>query len=227
MRVALVTGANRGIGLEISRQLAKKGMTVILTARDENKGAESAERLKGEGLDVIFHQLDVTNQDSINELRRFVVGKFGKISVLVNNAGVLYDLNETAMTVSIDTIHSTMEVNTFGPLQMCRAFLDCMDEPGSIVNVSSTMGQLETMDRYAPAYRMSKTCLNAVTRLISNSVDGKDIKVNCACPGWVKTEMGGPDAEKTTEEGADTIVWLALTPPSTGKFYRDREEIGW
>lgn len=233
-KVAVVTGANRGLGFEASRQLAKKGYQVILTSRDEAKGKAAAEKLQAEGLNVIFHPLDVTNDESSQQLANFIREQFGKLDVLVNNAAISIDSQTGANSVfdaKIDTLRQTMETNVYGVLRVTQALIELMKKQnyGRIVNVSSGAGQLTDMGSGYPAYRISKTALNALTRIFSNELQGKNILVNSVCPGWVKTDMGGPNAPRTPEQGVDTIVWLATLPDgsATGGFFRNRQPIDW
>ena len=233
-KVAVVTGANRGLGFEASRQLAKKGYQVVLTSRDEAKGKAAAEKLQAEGLNVIFHPLDVTNDESSQELANFIREQFGKLDVLVNNAAIYIDSQTSGNSVfdaKIDALRQTMETNVYGVLRVTQALIELMKKQnyGRIVNVSSGAGQLTDMGSGYPAYRISKTALNALTRIFSNELQGKNILVNSVCPGWVKTDMGGPNAPRTPEQGVDTIVWLATLPDegATGGFFRDRQPIDW
>jgi NAD(P)-dependent dehydrogenase (short-subunit alcohol dehydrogenase family) len=234
--IALVTGANRGIGLETCRQLAQRGLKVILTSRDPEKGRDAAGKLQGEGLDPIPHPLDVTDDESTAAAARFVQREFGRLDVLVNNAGVLLDPSNPrdreaagVFKTDLDRIRRTMEVNTYGPLRTCQALIPLMNGKGRVVNVSSGMGQLVDMEGGWPAYRMSKTALNALTRILADELKETRVKVNAVCPGWVKTDMGGPHAERTVEKGAETIVWLATLPDDgpTGGLFRDRQPIPW
>lgn len=233
-KVAVVTGGNRGLGFEASRQLAKKGYQVVLTSRDEAKGKAAAEKLQAEGLDVIFHALDVTNDESSQQLAEFLHEQFGKLDVLVNNAAIYIDSQTGGNSVfdaKIDTLRQTMETNVYGVLRVTQALIGLMQKQnyGRIVNVSSGAGQLTDMGSGVPTYRISKTALNALTRILANELQGKNILVNSVCPGWVKTDMGGPNAPRTPEQGVDTIVWLATLPDegATGGFFRDRQPIDW
>lgn len=233
-RVAVVTGANRGIGFETCRQLAKKKFQVILTSRDESKGKASIEQLQQESLDVLYHQLNVTDPESIAQLAKFIREKFGRLDVLVNNAGVYLDPSGEEGSVfkaKIDTLRATMETNVHGPLMLCQALVPLMKEHnyGRVVNVSSGAGQLSDMHSGYPSYRISKTALNALTRILADELKGTNVLVNSVCPGWVKTDMGGANAPRTPEQGADTIVWLATLPDDgpTGGFFRDRKPIDW
>jgi NAD(P)-dependent dehydrogenase (short-subunit alcohol dehydrogenase family) len=237
-RVAVVTGANRGLGIETCRQLAKQGLRVVLTSRDEGKGRKAAKALQGEGLEVSYHQLDVTDTGSAERLARDLKKEHRRADVLVNNAGVYLDRGDpgwaataSIATVRIETLRQTMETNVYGALRVTREIVPLMRERGygRIVNVSSGMGQLTEMNGGYPAYRISKTSLNALTRILSEELKGTDILVNSVCPGWVRTDMGGAEAPRTPEQGADTIVWLATLPAGgpTGGFFRDRKPIPW
>lgn len=231
-RIAVVTGANRGIGFETARQLAKQGVKVILTSREAAKGKEATEILQREGLETISHPLDVTSTESIKKLAEFVKAEWGKLDILVNNAGIFLDAGDSSIfNTPIETIRQTLETNVYAPLQLCQALIPLMQAQnyGRIVNVSSGMGQLSEMAGGCPGYRISKTALNAVTRILAAELQGTNISVNSICPGWVKTDMGGANAPRTPEQGADTIVWLATLPDSglTGGFFRDRQSIPW
>jgi len=240
-KVAVVTGGNRGIGLEISRQLAAKGFHVLLTARSAAKGSAAARSLQRAGLDVGFHKLDVTDTASIGRLASYIRKKYGRVDVLVNNAGIYLDgggwdasgesISESALSESVDKVRTTMETNLLGPYQLCQALLPMMAKrrDGRVVNVSSGSGQLSDMGGREAAYRMSKTALNAMTRIFAAELKGKGVLVNALCPGWVKTDMGGPNAKRSVAQGADTAVWLATLKKGgpTGGFFRDRKSIPW
>ncbi len=234
-KLAVVTGANRGIGFEVCRQLAKKDLQVILCSREESKGQEAASKLNQEGLDVQFHSLDVTSPESIDQLADFLEKQFGQLDVLVNNAGVWLDDSDSTdgsiFKTTISTLEKTLSVNLYAPLMLCQKLIPLMQKHsyGRVVNVSSGAGQLADMNIGYPSYRMSKTALNALTRIFANELKGSNILVNAVCPGWVKTDMGGPNAPRTPEQGADTIVWLATLPDNgpTSGFFRDRQPIAW
>lgn len=232
-RIAIVTGANRGIGFETVRQLALIGTKVILTARDEKKGKQSYEKLKKTG-DIKFHQLDVTDRESIKNLYEYIQKEFGRLDILVNNAGVYLDKNIEVLNVDLETVKRTMETNLYGPLLLSQTFIPLMEKNnyGRIVNVSSGMGQLKSFLGIGPAssgYRISKTSLNMLTCILSDAVRGYNILINSVCPGWVKTEMGGSNATRTTKQATDTIVWLATLSDNgpAGCFFRDRKIIEW
>jgi NAD(P)-dependent dehydrogenase (short-subunit alcohol dehydrogenase family) len=234
--IAVVTGANRGLGLETCRQLADLGLTVILTSRDRTKGQAAVDELRARGLDVTFHPLDVTDTESIRRLGGFIANEYGRIDVLVNNAGVFLDpiggndpSASSALRADIDTLRTTMETNLYGPLRMCQTLIPLMQGAGRVVNVSSGMAQLSEMNGGCPGYRFSKTALNALTRILADELQTTRIKVNSVCPGWVRTDMGGPNATRSVEEGAATIVWLATLGDDgpSGGFFRDKEPIPW
>lgn len=231
-RVALVTGGNRGIGFEICRQLAGHGLGVVLTARDPGKGRAAARKLQEEGLAVEFHRLDVTSCRSVRACVAAVAERRGRIDVLVNNAGILIDPRGSRFLDSkLDTYRDTFETNLIGPLQLAQAVLPLMkaNRYGRIVNVSSAQGQLAEMGPGTPAYRISKTALNALTRILAAEYTEQNILVNSMCPGWVRTGMGGDSAPRTPEEGADTALWLATLPDDgpNGGFFRERKAIAW
>ena len=237
-KVAVVTGSNRGIGFEVCRQLAKLGILVVLTSRDEEKGLAACKKLEKEELTVRYCPLDVTHAASVNQLVSFMQKEFGRCDILINNAGVFLDKNGPqdvdipgVFSAKIDTIRQTMETNVYGPLLLCQALIPLMGKNnyGRVVNISSGMGQLSEMNGGYPGYRISKTAINAVTRILNDEVQGNNILINSVCPGWVKTEMGGEGATRSVEEGADTVVWLATLPDggASGKFFRNRKEIPW
>ena len=237
-KMAVVTGANRGIGFEACRQLARRGMRVVLAARDETKERAAAERLKNEGLDVGFVRLDVSDGGSVGEFARQVTKDHGRVDVLVNNAGIMLEKHAaaergfpTVFTARIETLRETMETNVYGALRVVQTLRPLLPDTGDgarIINVSSGMGQLSDMNGGYAGYRLSKVGLNALTRILADELKGTAIRVNSICPGWVKTEMGGEGAHRSTEQGADTIVWLATEPKvPTGGFFRDRKAIPW
>ena len=231
-RLAVVTGGNRGIGYEICRQLARKGLRVVLTSRDPVKGGEARKKLEKEGLDVLNHPLDVTDQASVAAIVRYIESEYGRVDVLVNNAGILIDSRSTSvLREKEETFRTTLETNFFGALRMCQALVPLMQKNryGRVVNLSSGLGQLHDMGDGTPAYRVSKTALNALTRMVAKAVEGDNILVNSICPGWVRTDMGGPGASRSVERGAETAAWLAMLPHDgpTGGFFRDKKPIPW
>lgn len=230
-RIALVTGANRGIGLEVVRQLALRGFDALLGARDVRKGEAAADALKKEGLKVTNVPLDVTDARSVEAAARFVTEKFGRLDVLVNNAAILYDSWQRAAEADLETVREAFETNTLGPWRVSQAFLPLLRQSGHgrIVNVSSESGSLSSMGGGTPAYGVSKVALNALTRMLAAELRGSHVLVNSVCPGWVATEMGGAGAPRTVEEGAASVVWAATLPDSgpTGGFFRDGEPLAW
>jgi NAD(P)-dependent dehydrogenase (short-subunit alcohol dehydrogenase family) len=232
--IAVVTGAARGLGLETCRQLAERGDRVVLTARREAEGQAAVDGLASQGLDVRFHVLDVTDADSVRHLADDLRDWFGRIDRLVNNAGILPDpkpgtAESSVFAADFDTIRQAFETNTLGALRVCQALIPLMDGRGRVVNVSSGMGQLSEMNGCCPAYRLSKTGMNALTRILADELQDTQIKVNSVCPGWVRTDMGGPNAHLSVEEGARGIVWAATLPDDgpSGGFFRDGERIPW
>ena len=230
-RVALITGANRGIGLEIARQLARLGIIAVIGSRDLAKGQEAAESLRSEGLDAPVVQLDVNDQASIAKGVAEANSFFGRIDVLVNNAGILTDKTKLLLKIDPAEVEALFRSNTLGPLRMIQAVAPLMKERsyGRIVNMSSTLGQLKDMGAGYPGYRISKAALNALTRVAAAEFGPGNIKVNAMSPGWVKTDMGGPEATRTVAEGADTAVWLATLPDDgpSGGFFDSRKPIAW
>jgi NAD(P)-dependent dehydrogenase (short-subunit alcohol dehydrogenase family) len=228
-RTALVTGGNRGIGLEVCRQLAALGHRVVLGGRDLSKADAAARSLESDTVEPA--QLDVEDAASIRTLARALAARGAHVDVLVNNAAVLLDEGQLLATLAPDDLRRTFETNVFAPIAVTQAFLPGMLSRGfgRIVNVSSEAGQLASMGTYAPAYSISKTALNAFTRQLAAATRGTGVLVNSACPGWVRTDMGGPAAPRSVSEGADTIVWLATLGAKgpTGGFFSDRQPIPW
>jgi NAD(P)-dependent dehydrogenase (short-subunit alcohol dehydrogenase family) len=232
-RVSLVTGANRGIGLEIARQLAQSGNRVILGARNIAQGEAAARVLSSNGAKAFPAELDVTNEAAIEKLVHKISSDDGRLDILVNNAGILIDESDLPSETNPKTVRTTLETNLLGPWRLCQALIPLMKQNnyGRIVNVSSGAGALSEISGslYAPAYSISKTALNALTIMFASELRGSNILVNAVCPGWVRTDMGGTSAPRSVEEGADTAVWLATLPDNgpTGGFFRDRTRIEW
>jgi len=236
MRTAIVTGANRGVGREIAKQLVLLGYRVILTSRNELNGKRAVDELKQEtGVkmpgELVYHPLDVTDSKSIQRLRGFVVSEYAAADVLVNNAAVLLDQYGRILQTPLDIYRQSLETNVYGPLLLCQAFIPLMLERryGRVVNVSSGAGQVEDMVNDMTAYRLSKIALNGLTLMLADSVRGTNVLVNAGCPGWVRTDMGSPEAPRSPDEGAQGIVWLATLPDGGphGGFFRDRQPIPW
>lgn len=225
--IALVTGAYKGIGLEVVRQLATRGARVFLTARNREAGEQAAAATKG---DVHFLPLDVSDAASIENAARVLARQTDHLDVLVNNAAILLDDGESVLDLDGKTALKTFATNTVGPLLVTQAFQPMLAQSKAprVINVSSGAGQLaEGLQDWAPAYSMSKTALNALTQHFAAALP--QFAINAVSPGWVRTDMGGSAAPLSVEQGADTIVWLALDAPQslTGKFLRERREIAW
>jgi NAD(P)-dependent dehydrogenase (short-subunit alcohol dehydrogenase family) len=230
-RVVLITGANRGIGLETARQLARRGWHVVVAARDEAGGRQAAEAITAGGAKATFLPLDVGSSDSIRAAAGGFANIAGPLDVLINNAGIYPDKGLTVLTLPRDRLDQTFQTNTFGPLEVTQAFLPYLRKAAGarVINVSSGYGQLGGLSADVPSYCLSKLALNGLTIMLAQALQADRIAVNSICPGWVRTEMGGPNAERSVEEGADTAVWLADEAPQelTGKFFRDRRGIPW
>src|SRR5215510_1725626 len=226
--VIVVTGGNRGIGFETCRQLAGRGAQVVLTARKPELGEEAVRKLASQKLPAQFCPLNVTGSESIAALRDFLERTFGRLDVLINNAGIISDEEASGLEVKLSTVRTTLETNTLAPLHLAQTLAPLLkrSRAGRIVNMSSGMGALSDMEGGYAAYRISKAALNAVTGILAAELRGL-VAVNSMCPGWVKTDMGGANAERDVSQGADTAVWLALGAPQdlTGKFLRDRKVI--
>jgi len=231
-KIAVVTGANRGLGLEIARQLMRADLFVVVGSRDPLNGERAAAELRAEGPNVASFVLDVNDTRGVRRFVEHVAKVHGTPSVLVNNAGV-YPESTDATVIDTPTAvwRETFETNLFGAVRMCREIVPLMRKVGygRIVNVSSGLGQLQQMGEGSPAYRVSKAALNALTATLAAEVAGSGILVNSMSPGWVQTDMGGGEAPRTVEEGAETATWLCLLPSSgpTGRFFRDRKPIPW
>ncbi len=221
---ALITGSTRGIGREVARQLAARGYRVIVTGRDADDAKRAAAKI---GSPAVGHALDMADPRSIEALARSLT----RLDVLVNNAAILLDEGKSIVDVTPDEFEETWRVNTLGPFLLTKllALLLRKSGHGRVVNVSSGAGQLSSMSSYAPSYSTSKAALNAITILFANALRRDGVLVNCADPGWVRTDMGGRAAPRSVEQGADTIVWLATLPDDgpTGGFFHDRKRIDW
>jgi NAD(P)-dependent dehydrogenase (short-subunit alcohol dehydrogenase family) len=229
-KIALVTGANRGLGFETCRQLAQLGLTVILSARDLVKGETAAKILIGKGLDVIFYQLDVSDQINTSRITRQIEQKFGQLDVLVNNAAILYDTWQNAVDAELDVVNKALITNLFGPWRLSQLCIPIMkrNKYGRIVNVSSGAGSLNYMGGGTPAYSVSKVALNALTRILAAELRGTGILVNAIDPGWVATDLGG-NGGRPVENGAKGIVWAATLPDNgpSGGFFFDGKPAPW
>lgn len=231
-RIAIVTGANRGLGLEIARQLMRNDVFVVGGCRDAARCATALESLRKEGDNVAAHALDVNDTWSVRAFIEEVHRQVGTPTILVNNAGIRPEAHESKISDTATAYwRATFETNLYGAVRMCRELVPLMRKMryGRIVNISSGMGQMHQMGEGAPAYRVSKAALNALTLTLAAEVKDTGILVNSMSPGWVRTEMGGEGAPRSVEEGADTAVWLCLLPSSgpSGQFFRDRQPIPW
>lgn len=230
MQNALITGANRGIGLETARQLLKKGMHVVISGRDETKLAEALKDLKAENSEVEMVVMDVSHFESVKAAAQELTNRNIRLDVLINNAGILLRTDRSLISHDDEILKTTINTNSYGPLRVVHAFLPLMKSPGRIINLSSEGGSMsEPLGGWSPAYCVSKTMLNAITRHLAYELKEKDIVVNAVCPGWVKTDMGGKSAPRSLEEGADTVVWAAAEARQnlTGKFFKNKAEIRW
>ncbi len=237
-KVALITGANKGIGLEIARQLGNNGLTVLIGARDAARGKAATQTLQEEGVDARFLLLDVTNQNIIESAAKTVEADFGRLDVLVNNAGVALE-SAAASEADLEVIRQTFETNFFGVVAVTQAFLPLIrqSEAGRIVNVSSGLGSLTEMSNpsyqyYAVnpfGYGASKSALNAFTVSLAKELGETTIKVNSADPGYTATDLNGNSGHQTIPEGASAAVWLALLPEAgpTGGFFEDKGPLAW
>ncbi|MBT3323128.1 MAG: SDR family oxidoreductase [Anaerolineae bacterium] len=225
-KVVLITGANRGIGLEAARQMKAKNYDVILTSRNADEGERAAR-----DLGVSFHQLDVLSAKSIDALKSHVETEFGHLDALINNAGILIDRNDHILDIPEEKLRKTLDTNTYAPLALTRAFLPMMiaQNYGRIVNVSSVLGQISSFNDYTPAYRLSKLALNGITIMLADAVKGKNILINAVHPGWVKTDMGGAEAPLGLDAGARGLVWAATLPDDgpQGGFFQDGKRMDW
>ena len=228
MKTALVTGSNRGIGFEVAGQLLKLNYKVFITSRKIENGKKAVKILKEKFEHVDFLDLDVSDEKSIKTAAEKFKSFNAKLDVLINNAGILPNQKKID-SVDSESVMKTFITNSLGPLLVIQNFLQFMPNGGRIINVHSGLGLLSEMSDSTAAYSISKTALSAVTIQFSNNLSDKKISVNAVCPGWVRTDMGGKNAPRSVEKGAETIVWLAneATQNLTGKVFRDKKEIFW
>ena len=228
-KIAVVTGANKGIGFAIAHGLAREGFHVFVGARDTEKGEEAAEKIRAEGYSAQFITIDVTDEASIVSAAREIADAWEGIDVLVNNAAINLDGKSGILETPLQTFEDTFKTNVWGVLLTTQAFWPLLQHSagGRVINVSSGLGRLYDMENESPAYAASKTTVNALTRQFADAGGGK-ISVNCINPGWVKTDMGGQNAERTPDQGAAIVIKLAtMENPPTGQFLQDDGEIGW
>jgi NAD(P)-dependent dehydrogenase (short-subunit alcohol dehydrogenase family) len=229
-RIAVVTGANRGIGLEVARQVAADGYVAVMGSRDLANGQAAAEGLRSEGLHVDPRQLDVDDPASVATFGQELERDYGRLDVLVNNAAAYYDTWQSGVDADLDVVRDAFETNVLGAWRTAQACLPLLrrSPAGRIVNVSSGGGALTDMGGGTPAYRVSKTALNALTRILAAELRRDGILVNSVCPGWVATDMGGPGG-RPVEAGAASVMWAVRLPDDgpTGGFFRDGRRIDW
>lgn len=230
MRTALVTGANRGIGYAVAQALGRKGMRVVLTGRDAGSVQAAVESLRAEGMDAMGETIDLVSPESIRDCARRLDASGVEVHVLINNGAI--EPSADALHATDEEIETTLRTNLLGAWYTCRAFVPAMIARGygRVVNVSSDFGSFDRGLGGGAPYSVSKAALNALTVKLAQAIpQGVDVKVNCLNPGWVRTRMGGPDATKSPEEGAETVVWLATLPADGphGGFFQDHEPLGW
>lgn len=237
--VSLITGANKGIGFEIARKLGALGHLVLVGARDRKLGQAATDKLKAEGADAHLMTLDVTHQPSIVRTVNFIEQEYGRLDVLVNNAAIIHDRSLKPSDTPLDTIREVFEPNFFGLIAVTQAMIPLLlkSKAGRIVNMSSGLGSLTLQsdpanpfgDYKLLGYDASKTAVNSVTVHFAWELRNTPIKINSACPGWVKTDMGGPEAPGNVEDGADTPVWLATLPADgpSGGYFQGRKPLPW
>ena len=238
-KIALITGANKGLGFETARQLANKGVTVLLGARNETRGKEAAEKLKSEGFDAEFIHVDVTDEKTLQTAAKYVEENYGKLDILVNNAGIAVDSGEKLDELGLETIRKTFDTNFFGVIAATKAFLPLVkkSDSGRIVNVSSGLGSLaQNSDpnwEFAAvkpiAYNSSKAALNMFTVILADQLKDTKIKVNAADPGYTATDLNQNSGPKTVEQGASIIFDLATLPDdgATGGYFDDQGVVPW
>jgi NAD(P)-dependent dehydrogenase (short-subunit alcohol dehydrogenase family) len=225
--VILITGATRGIGFAAAKHLVARGAQIIIASRDGARAAEAAARVGGGACGVA---LDITDQASVEAAVKKIEDRFGRLDVLANNSAILLDHYQSLLELRPEVLLETLNTNVVGTLRVCQAFAPLLAKSSAprIINVSSGAGQLEGEPQsWAPAYCISKTALNMLTQQLTAALP--EVMVNSMCPGWCRTEMGGSEAPRTPDEGADTLTWLALDAPHDlrGKFVKDRLVISW
>lgn len=229
--LALVTGGNRGIGRAVVAGLCRRGIRTVFTCRNPHDGQIALMDMAEYVRLLDFHPLEVSDNDSVAALTSYITRKYGYLDILINNAGVNYDTWQRAAKVAISEVEYTIDVNLIGPWRMCNGCIPLIRKRGGgrIVNVSSGAGTIANQDGSTPAYSLSKNGLNMLTKSLAADLQGSGIVVAAADPGWVRTDMGGNQATKSPEEGADTIIWLATDAPAnvSGGLFHNRERVDW
>ena len=235
-KVAIVTGANRGLGHALTKALAEDDYKVFMVGRNKVEIDNASMKLQEAGLNVEGFEADVSKSRHVTALSSYVQSQFDHLDLLINNAGVIIepgglDSQVTCFTINPDLVEEAYAINSVGALRMVQAFYDLLIKARQprIVNVSSGMGALSEMKGGWPAYRMSKAAMNALTGVLAADLEGTRVKVNSVCPGWVRTDMGGPNAGRSIEEGIEGILWAARLDADgpTGGFFRDGKPIAW
>lgn len=230
MKTVLITGSNKGIGFEIARQCAEQGHRVVLSGRDDLRLAEAQKKLFDSGLKCATLKMDVGDLLSIESAARIFGKMFPVLDVLVNNAAIIVKNDDAISTDSDEAFTRTINTNATGPLRVTRSFLRYMKGGSQVINISSGGGSMtDPIGGWSPAYCVSKTMLNGISRHLAYELRDKNIRVNAVCPGWVKTDMGGEGASRTVDKGAETPVWLVNdgAKEKTGLFFRDKSVIQW
>ena len=230
MQNILITGANKGIGFETARQLLQKGFHVIIAGRNQAKLSKALSELESDSVSVEMILMDVADEESIKGAAIILKERNIQIDVLINNAAIMTSDDQSLIKQDFKSLLSIINTNCFGPLKVIQAILPLMKNGGRIINISSGGGSMtDPVGGWSPAYCVSKSMLNALTRHLSFELEAKGISVNSVCPGWVRTDLGGKSAPRSVQHGAETPVWLASEAPHklTGKFFRDKSEIRW
>lgn len=230
MKTVLITGANKGIGFEVARQLLNKGFQVIISGRDEHKLSEVFNQLNIEGTSIEMIVMDVSRFDSVKEAAQILSARNITLDVIINNTSILLKEDRSLLEHDDEILKTTINTNCYGPIRVIHAFQSMLKSPGRIINLSSEGGAMtDPAGGWSPAYCVSKTMLNAITRQLDYELSARNIAANAVTPGWVKTDMGGRHATRSVEKGTETIVWLASDARQelTGRFFKDKEEISW